>query len=69
MNDLCAELTQTCFLLTFFKQPCDKKCKIVCLFVFNVPPTAKALFSRNLAYAKFRENEIPAKWQNQSVDC
>ena len=29
---------------------------------------ARALFSRNLAYVKFRENKTLAKWQNHSVD-
>ena len=28
---------------------------------------ARVLFSRNFAYAKFRENKILAKWQNHSV--
>ena len=28
---------------------------------------ARTLFSRNFAYAKFRENKTLAKWQNQSV--
>ena len=28
---------------------------------------ARTLFSRNFAYAKFRENKTLAKWQNHSV--
>ena len=28
----------------------------------------RVLFLRNLAYAKFRENKILAKWRNHSVD-
>ena len=28
---------------------------------------ARVLFSRNFAYAKFRENKILAKWRNHSV--
>ena len=28
---------------------------------------ARVLFSRNIAYAKFRENIILAKWQNYSL--
>ena len=27
----------------------------------------RVLFSRNFAYAKFRENKIVAKWRNHSV--
>ena len=29
---------------------------------------ARVLFTRNFAYAKFRENKILAKWRNHSVD-
>ena len=29
---------------------------------------ARVLFSRNFAYAKFRENKILAKWRNHSVN-
>ena len=28
---------------------------------------ARVIFSRNFAYAKFRENKILAKWRNHSV--
>ena len=34
----------------------------------NTEIFGRVLFSRNFAYAKFRENKILAKWRNHSVD-
>ena len=43
---------------------CDKKFQTSTV---NSEIFARVLFSRNFAYAKFRENKILAKWWNQSV--
>ena len=37
------------------------------LYTVNSEIFARTLFSRNLAYAKFRKNKTLAKWQNHSV--
>ena len=39
----------------------------ICLSTVNMEIFERVLFSRNFAYAKFRENEILAKWRNHSV--
>ena len=39
----------------------------VCVTTVNLEIFASVLFSRNFAYAKFRENKIFAKWRNYSV--
>ena len=38
-----------------------------CLNTINSEIFARVLFSRNFAYAKFRENKILEKWRNHSV--
>ena len=46
---------------------------LFCNFILYIQCTvnseifARTLFSRNFAYAKFRENKTLAKWQNHSV--
>ena len=37
------------------------------LYTVNSEIFARTLFSRNFAYAKFRENKTLAKWQNHSA--
>ena len=39
----------------------------VSLCTVNSEIFARTLFSRNFAYAKFRENKTLTKWQNHSV--
>ena len=36
-------------------------------FLVNLEIFVRTLFSRNFAYAKFREDKALAKWQNDSV--
>ena len=45
----------------------DDKLEVVHLGTVNSEIFMRVLFSRNFAYAKFRENNILAKCQNHSV--
>ena len=51
------------FLNNFNKKNYDIKYHVT----VNLEIFARTLFSRNFAYAKFRENKTIAKWQNHSV--
>ena len=52
------------FFFSYWMEPSLLNCLLIESYTVNLEIFARTLFSRNFAYAKFRENKIHAKWQN-----
>ena len=62
LSDLCRPASETPFKWRFAGGS-----TVARFYTVNSEIFARVLFSRNFAYAKFRENKILAKWRNLSV--